>query len=135
MTNREPYITRTGRVNHFVGDNFYDLHLKIGNLRALETARKAGMGAICERLRDGSFYVDDVVETIYHGLVGAETYRPAIAREFVELYITDGNIREYQFVAYDTLINAMAGDPKDKASTKEVEGEPGELPAPTTPTA
>lgn len=44
--------------------------LAIGELRALEQRRDAGIGTIQKRMYAGDFYVDDIVETLRLGLQG-----------------------------------------------------------------
>lgn len=128
-----PHISRTSRINAFLVDNMYDLELTIGQLRELEAKRDVGMGVLLDRLGEGSWRIDDVIETIRLGLIGGGM-KNREAYDFVTRHIQSGDLKIFVDVAYKALANALVGDPLDKIDLESEGGddERGEPMASTT---
>lgn len=124
--NSKTFHIRSGRITEFVGDNDYPLQLKIAHLRNLQADLNSGPSAILERLQNGLWFVDDIIETIRHGLRGGGM-SDRDAKRLVENYITDGALLQYQPVALKVILAAMIGDEDDMPELPEA----GETMAPT----
>jgi len=123
--NPNTFHIRSGRITEFVGDNDYPLQLKIAHLRNLQADLNSGPSAILERLQNGLWFVDDIIETIRHGLRGGGM-NDRDAKHLVESYITDGALLQYQPVALKVILAAMIGDEDDMPELPEA----GEMTAP-----
>lgn len=110
------------RINLAWAGGEHDFELKLGQLRALQDACDAGPETLLRRMAAGDWRIDDLIETIRLGLMGAgmesKKAGPLVTRLF-ELY----PLTEFRETAYRILGAALVG----------VEGDPvGEpLPAPT----
>lgn len=104
----------------------HDFALRIGELRALQDARDAGPEEILNRLRIGTWRVDDVVQVIRWGLVGGGSKTPAEAAQLVTPLVDMHPLAHFKIVAQAVLFHAMTG-PEDDAPG---EAEGVETPAP-----
>jgi len=117
---------RSSRIEEFVGDNDYPLELRIGELRALQAATNSGPAVIVNRLQDGSWFVDDIIEPIRLGLIGAGMEHRQ-AKRLVETYVVGGALLQYLPTALNVMLAALIGNQEDQPDL-------GEPIAPTTTT-
>lgn len=97
----------------------HDFLLGIGQIRALQDKCDAGPGFILERLRTGRFWLDDAMQTIRLGLIGAGMDKDE-ARKLVDRFFGERPLAEFVLPAQLILSAAIYG----------VEDDPvGELPA------
>lgn len=95
--------------------------LAIGELRELQAKLDAGPQALWTRLMDGSWKVDDLVETIRLALIGGGT-SPADARRLVDYYVIGRPLLESRSTAIAVLGAALIGvqdDPVGKEAAPE----------------
>ncbi len=109
---------RSGRIEAFVGDGDYPLHLRIGELRLLQTSLNSGPSAVLTRLQNGEWMVDDIIETIRLALIGGGMAHRE-AHTFVNSYICDGHLIEYLPVALMALMASLIGDQEDQPEAGE----------------
>lgn len=101
-----------GSLTQTWGDGEHTFRLRIGELRALEDKRNAGSFEIYRRLADGTWRVDDIVETLRLGLIGGGT--PAVlALGLVAKYVGPTTYLENLIVARAVIMAALFGDPED----------------------
>jgi hypothetical protein len=84
--------------------------LRIGELRALQTALDAGPEEVFNRLRLGTWRVDDLVQVIRWGLVGAEEMSASDAATFVTPLIDLHPASQFKMTALAILAHALLGD-------------------------
>lgn len=112
----------------FAGD-LRKFRLSIENLIVLQERCGAGPLAIANRLRDGTWRIEDVIETLRLGLIGGgeKTSEWAkTARKLVEDNVRPGRITEHVLAATAVLLMALhspADDPvgKDEAGTEKAQ--------------
>lgn len=92
--------------------------LGIAELLALQEKRASGPMEIVTRLQFGSWRIEDIVETIRIGLLGAGV-DAKVARELVEANVREGRIAANVLVAQAILMNALAGDPEEPVGKKK----------------
>lgn len=107
----------------------HDFALRLGELRALQKACDAGPEEILTRLLRGTWRVDDVVETLRLGLIGAGIARDEAAR-LVNLQCDQGLPVALRITAVSVLGNALvspedADDPVGKAQGAPLPPESG----------
>lgn len=86
----------------------------VGNIMALEGACKSGMGSVYGRLIDGTWWLNDIRETIRLGLIGGGM-TPAEAMDIVKANV-DANPKGFApsvLVAIAILEAALVGVPDD----------------------
>ena len=98
--------------------------LGIDELIALQDKRNSGPLEIVTRLQLGMWRVQDVVETIRIGLLGAydgaaTPEQDKAVQELVDRVIRPGRITESVLVAQAILLNALSGDPSDDDRPKK----------------
>lgn len=103
----------------------HDFALRIGELRALQDARDAGPEEILNRLRIGTWRVDDVIQVVRWGLVGGGMTAKDAA-QLVTPLVDLHPLAHFKIVAQAVLFHAMTG-PEDDAPG---EAEGVETPAP-----
>jgi hypothetical protein len=108
----------SGRIEEFVGDNDYPLELRIGELRALQASINSGPAVMLSRLQDGAWFVDDIIEPIRLGLIGAGMEHRA-AKRLVDTYITGGALLQYLPVALKVILAALIGNEEDQPDLGE----------------
>lgn len=111
---------RSGKLTEFVGDDEYELHLKIGELRLLQSTLNCGPSLILTRLQTGEWWVDDIIEPIRLGLIGGGMSHKE-AKDLVTRYVTDGYLIQYQPVALKALLAALIGNEDDMPDLGEPE--------------
>lgn len=102
---------------------------KAGDILALEEKCNAGIATILTRLRTGSWYLNDVRETIRMGLIGAGM-KPEKAMTVIKLHV-DGNpegLAASVMIAQLILTAVLVGVPgeelgKDEAAEAETAGQ------------
>lgn len=98
----------------------HEFGLSLGGLRAVQTACDAGPQEVLQRLGAGTWWVDDPVEVLRHGLTGAGMEREAASRLVLRMADLHGLMRlvvTAQLVLSAALVG-VADDP--------VGDEPGE---------
>ncbi len=97
--------------------------LYLGQLRTLQDACNAGPEEILNRLRSGTWRVDDVVEPLRLGLIGSGAMAPERAGPTVLNLIKQGEpLVEFKLPAMGVLTAALMGvenDPLGEAPTEE----------------
>ena len=97
----------------------HDFALPIGQLRALQSILNSGPEEILARLRVGSWRVDDLIQTIRHGLIGGgmdELEATTLVRSMVEIHPL---ISEFKILSAVILQNALFGPEDDKVGKPE----------------
>lgn len=108
----------TATIREFIGDAEYPLALRIAELRILQTALNSGPSAILNRLQEGNWFVDDIIETIRLGLIGGGmTHKDAAAH--VGLYVSEGYLLQYVIPAIKVILAALVGDAEDQPDMGE----------------
>lgn len=94
------------------GDGDTTFCLLIKHLRELEEKRKAGSFEIWLRLSGTSFLIDDVIEVLRLGLIGAGV-QPMLALGLVTKYVLPGTLLPNALVASRVLREAVVGPETD----------------------
>lgn len=102
------------------GDAEYGFKLRLGELRDLEAARECGSVEIWRRLGTATYRVDDIVQVLRLGLIGAGM-NPVLATGLVAKFVTPGKFREHQSTAFAVLNLALFGDQDDIVGKLEAE--------------
>jgi hypothetical protein len=102
----------------FVGDGYYDLCLRVGELVALQEKVGAGPHKMALRLYNGDWFVEDITETLRLALIGGGLKHKE-AFELVQSYVREGYFMDYASLAGAALMAALQG----------VEDEPLETPS------
>lgn len=110
---------RDAKISMFVVDDYYDLCLKLGELKKLQEKREASPNLVYLRLHQGLWMIEDITETIRLGLIGGGMDNKA-AYEFVNLHVREGYLYEFATIAKAILGAAVVGVSEDNAD----EGEP-----------
>ena len=97
--------------------------LTLGNLRALQDACNAGPNEIYERIRAGTWRIDDLFETIRQGLIGGGMAVDA-ASELTTRLFNQHPLDAFTATALSVIIAALVGVDDDQ---------PGELSGETPP--
>lgn len=123
-------MSRSGKVSFEWADNTYDFCLRAGELRDLQEKVDAGPAFVLDRLREGTWLVDDVVETIRLGLIGGGM-TPESARRVVNRYVVNRPLLENVGVASTILMASLVGS--EDEPPKKVEGETESQRTPSSP--
>lgn len=99
---------RDARVSLAWGDGERAFRLGIGELRELQEKTDAGPAWIFERLRAGTWRVDDIRETLRLGLIGGGA-PPAEAAALVARYVDVRPLMENRQPAMAVLLAALVG--------------------------
>lgn len=121
MRNSPP---RSAKITRFVGEDDFDLCLRIGELQDLSEVRECGPFAILSRLQNGLWFIDDLKDTIRLALIGGGM-APRDAKQLVERSVKEAYILDYLTIAIECLYAAMSGVPDDMP--EEDDEEAGEL--------
>ncbi|WP_300535996.1 gene transfer agent family protein [uncultured Mameliella sp.] len=84
--------------------------LRMGELRGLQKSRDAGPEEILTRLRMGRWHVDDMVQVLRWGLIGAGEMDADAAGPFVTELVDLHPLSQFKLTAIAVLIHAMFGD-------------------------
>lgn len=112
----------------------HGFRLRLGELRALQNARDAGPEEILNRLRNGRWHVDDLVQVLRWGLVGADEMSADKAGPFVTNLIELHPLAQFKLVSIAVLVYSMLGDKgfaPEKPDGGAVPPENGDLPIST----
>lgn len=94
------------------GDGEHRFRLRLGELRELEAKREAGAYEIHQRLANGTWRVDDVVEVLRLGLIGGGV-APVMALGLTAKYVAPTTFLDNTVTAMWVLRHALFGDPED----------------------
>lgn len=111
-------MSRNATVEFDWADDHYEFRLAIGQLRELQEKCNCGPNELLGRLRQGTWRVDDIRETIRLGLIGAgKTPSEAlkIVRTHVEMRPWLENVQPAQLI----LMAALMGVPEEPVGKKE----------------
>lgn len=116
-------MSRSAKLDHrFVGEGYFDLSLRIGELIALQERLGVGPSALANRFVTGEWHVQDVRETIRLALIGGGLSQKE-AHDLVERNVIAGHLLDYAALASEVICAALVG--------AEDEPLPGEAEAPT----
>jgi hypothetical protein len=104
----------------------HEFRLTIDLLRALQDKCDAGPQHIFDRLADGRWMINDVIETIRLGLEGGGLAKEA-ARRLVKLHVEDRPLTESIITARFILMAALFGSEDDAPGERQA----GEATTPT----
>ena len=111
------------RLNWVGGE--HDFALRIGELRSLQDSCNAGPEQVMVRLQNGSWRVNDIIEPIRLGLIGASEMTTAEAGPFVTNIFNQHNRLELKMTAFAIMVDALIGPEEDSPG-----GDQGETPPP-----
>lgn len=115
--------TRDGSIDLIWPDEERTFRLRLGELRELqEKCGNRGPMTIINALTMGTWLVDDIVQPIRLGLIGAGMTQ-ADAAKLVQTHLGDGRLKEGIFVAQAILMRAITGPPDEKLEPPK--GKPG----------
>lgn len=97
----------------------HEFALKIGQLRALQTACDAGPEQILSRIWSGEWRVDDLFEVIRLGLIGGGEMDAKDAGQFVIGLVDKHPMMEFKPLAQDILMASLIGDVGDPVGEPE----------------
>lgn len=105
---------------------------QVGSILALQEACNAGIAAIFARLLDGSWWLNDIRETIRLGLIGGGK-TPDQAMKLVKLHVDANPLAMSVMIARAILQAVMIGVPDDPVGkTQAAEAETGQVSSTTT---
>lgn len=100
----------------------HDFALRIGELRRLQDTCEAGPEQVLNRLMDGSWRVDDIIEPIRLGLVGSGEMTVTESGPLVTKLFDQHSRVEFKLTSLAVMVNALHGPEDDMPG--EPEGEP-----------
>lgn len=100
--------------------------LRLGELRALQKSCDAGPEQVFNRLRLGTWRVDDIIEPIRLGLIGSGEMKDSEAGPFVTTLMAQHPPVEFKLTAIAIMGASLLGDPDDPVGEQEA----GETEAP-----
>jgi hypothetical protein len=109
-------MSADGSVELVFGGDQRKFRLGIAELIALQEKRKSGPMEIVGRLRFGTWFVEDIQETIRIGLIGGgsgKAEEAVAARLLVEANVSPPNIAIHVLTAQAILLSAIQGVPDD----------------------
>lgn len=102
--------TRSAKIeNQFVGEGYYDLCLRIGELIALQELRGVGPYVLAQRFLSGEWLIEDVIQVIRLALIGGGSVSPKDALAIVERAVIPGYLTEYVGLAGNVIFAALSG--------------------------
>lgn len=104
----------------------HDFALRLGELRALQDACDAGPEEIFNRLRLGTWRVDDVIEPLRLGLIGSGAMPSAQAGPFVSKIADQNPPIALKMTAFAILQDALLGPEDDPVGEEQGEAPPRE---------
>lgn len=127
-------MSRTAQTTIFLGEDQYTACLRIGELISLQDKTGSGPMAIAKRLGSGDWLVQDIRETIRHGLRGGGELTDREIARLIDTYVIEGSLMEYQMAALAIITASIMGaddEPIEGADEPEVDGDDeGNLSAP-----
>lgn len=103
----------------------HDFALRIGELRALQDRCEAGPEEVFNRLRAGSWRVNDITETLRLGLIGGGMSRVDAGKVVSEI-IEDKAIANFKITAIAIMANSLLGVGDDPVGEPVGEASPPE---------
>ncbi len=122
---------RDAGVTLLFGDGEHLFRLRLGELRKLEEARRAGCMEILKRLHESRWFADDVVDVLRWGLIGGGKTPEETAR-LISLYVEPAPLGGHVLIATAVLAAVLVGVPDDPIP--EPEASQGNLQAPAATT-
>jgi hypothetical protein len=114
--------TRDGSIDLIWPDEERTFRLRLGELRELqEKCGNRGPMTIVNALTMGTWLVDDIVQPIRLGLIGAGMSQ-ADAAKLVQTHLGDGRLKEGIFVAQAIVMRAITGPPDEKLDPPKGKG-------------
>lgn len=111
---------KSGLLEHqFVGDGYYNLHLRNGEVELLQEKIGLGPEAIYVQLLTKQWTSHQVIETIRLALIGGGLHYKQ-AHDLVHAYVTDGNLADYVLVAATVVAAYVWGVEPDEDDLKDV---------------
>lgn len=128
-------MSRTGEIDLPFPDEERRYRLKVGQLRELQEKCNKGPQEIIEDLSTGRWRVDDIIQPIRLGLVGAGMSL-SDAVKFVDQHVHDGNFVQGILPAIAIIQAAISGSSQEILDLQKATGDPqGKSSAPTGSTA
>lgn len=131
-------MSRNGSVDLVWAGDSRTFRLGIGELLALQDKLDSGPAEIAQRLRAGTWRVQDIQETFRISLIGAGEDAKK-SRALVDEHIVPGKIASHVLMAWAILINAIQGDENDPVGKDQADPEvptgTASAPPPSTETA
>jgi hypothetical protein len=116
-------MSRGGDITLTCWDGEHTFRLRIGELRILQEKCDAGPGFILQRLRDGSWKVDDIRETLRLGLIGAGIEQQK-ALELVLEHVDPVPLTQNIVNAHAVVMAAIFGTEEERLGKPEPAKEP-----------
>lgn len=127
-------MSRDASITLTWGDGDYTFRLAIGQLRELQEHTNAGPLVIWQRLRDGTWKADDVLQVLRLGLVGGGA-DPVKALRLVRTYVEEpGAYLRNVPTAMAVVWQAIAGAPDEDATAQKKSGKRQRTPRQTSQT-
>lgn len=111
-------MSRDGSISFEWADGEHKFRLALGQLRELQEKLDAGPEMVFTRLENGSWRVEDILETIRLGLIGGGV-ESTKARVLVQRYVGAGMLLDNVMPAMQIIAAALIGAP-DEAPKKEM---------------
>lgn len=112
------------------GDGEYEFHLRLGEVRELQTKTGVGPFRLFERIRKHDWFIDDLRETLRLGLIGAGMENVAALTLVMCNFDNRSNKLQHVEPVMGILAAFLTGDDPDdpvgKASAEEGKKEPTE---------
>lgn len=118
-------MARTAECTVFIGDGEYTAALRIGELMKLQERTGFGPFKMAMRLAEGEWFVQEIVETIRFGLMGAEELSHKEISDLINTFVVSGDLNNYVLQA-QTIINAAVFGPTDEEPLETPEAEEGD---------
>lgn len=96
----------------------HEFELRIGELRALQENCKAGPEEVLNRLRAGTWRVDDIIEPIRLGLIGAGMPAAEAGPMVVKLFDQHPKV-DFKFTALTVMFYAVMAPEDDRVGKPE----------------
>lgn len=106
-------MSRNASISFDWADGLHVFRLGIGQLRELQEKVDAGPAFILGRLADGSWRVDDLIQTLRLGLIGGGM-APAEAVKLVRRYVEERPLLESIIPAQLVLSAVLTGSPDEE---------------------
>lgn len=115
----------------------HDFRLRIGELRSLQQATGAGPEELYQRINRGHWRIDDLIQVIRWGLVGAGEMKDGDAARFVTPLVDLHPLSQFRITAAAILAMTLLpieGDPVgEETGETEMPPESGSSPSSTAP--
>lgn len=127
--------TRDGSIELDWPDQKRTFRLRVGELRELqEKCGNRGPRTIANALLNGTYLVDDIIQPVRLGLIGAGMSQ-GDALKIVNTHLGDGRLHEGILVAYQIVMQAITGPADEQLEAPPGKGQAGKPEGTTTPTS